>query len=173
MPELAEAQAELTPVYYDWSLQFEHEATRKGLAYWNERCGADQVPAFQDIRPRGMKDFIAHVSLIESHLGADGSSEYSVRLTGERVRERYGAVARRKLKDFLPADMERRWRHALGLVSAAQSPLRVHGRMSYADSVWLYQETLLAPLRDAASQLTMFMLVTAWWPTRSSGRDSA
>ena len=92
---------------------------------------------------------------------------------GDEPRGRLGWFARRKLKDFLPADMERRWRHALGLVSAAQSPLRVHGRMSYADSVWLYQETLLAPLRDAASQLTMFMLVTAWWPTTSSGRDSA
>jgi hypothetical protein len=38
--------------------------------------------------------------------------------------------------------------------------------MSYADSAWLYQETLLAPLRDASDQVSMFLLVTAWWPTK-------
>jgi len=167
MAELAEAQAELTPVFYDWSLAFEHEATRKGLAYWREQCGAQALPSFKDIRPRGMKDFIANVSLIESRIRGDGAFEYSVRLTGERVRERYGAVARRKLREFLPAEMERRWRHAIDLVRTAQSPLRVHGRMSYADSIWLYQETLLAPLRDASDQIAMFLLVTAWWPTKS------
>jgi len=167
MAELAEAQAELTPVFYDWSLGFEHEATRKGLAYWREQCGAQALPAFRDIRPRGMKDFIANVSLIESRTRGDGAFEYSVRLTGERVRERYGAVALRKLHEFLPAEMESRWRHAIDLVRTAQSPLRVHGRMSYADSIWLYQETLLAPLRDASDQIAMFLLVTAWWPTKS------
>jgi hypothetical protein len=166
MPDRAQEPAELTPVFYDWSLAFEHEATRKGLAYWNEQRGAQSVPAFKDIRPKGMKDFIANVSLIERGIRADGAAEYSVRLTGERVRERYGAVARRKLQEFLPAEMERRWRHALELVRTAQVPVRVHGRMSYADSAWLYQETLLAPLRDASDQVSMFLLVTAWWPTK-------
>jgi|SRR5690242_8712306 hypothetical protein len=167
MAHLAEAQAELTPVFYDWSLAFEHEATRKGLAYWCGQRGAQALPSFKDIRPRGMKEFIANVSLIDSRLRGDGAREYSVRLTGERVRERYGAVARRKLQEFLPAEMERRWRHALDLVRTAQSPLRVHGQMSYADSIWLYQETLLAPLRDASDHITMFLLVSAWWPTKS------
>lgn len=125
MPDRAQEPAELTPVFYDWSLAFEHEATRKGLAYWNEQRGAQSVPAFKDIRPKGMKDFIANVSLIERGIRADGAAEYSVRLTGERVRERYGAVARHKLQESLPAEMERRWRHALELVRTAQVPVRV------------------------------------------------
>jgi hypothetical protein len=164
MPEAANSRPDLPPVSYDWSLAFEHELTRKGLAYWNERRGAKALPSFKDIPPRGMKDFITNVSLIESRLREDGKVDYSIRLTGERVRERYGAVAHRKLQEFLPLEMERRWRHALELVTSAQAPLRVHGRMSYADSTWLYQETLLAPLSDDAGTVDMFLLVTAWWP---------
>src|SRR5690349_17592185 len=110
MPQVVEAPTELTPVYYDWSLAFEHETTRNGLAYWNERRGTQSIPLFKDLRPRGMKDFIANVSVIESRVRGDGSAEYSVRLTGERVRERYGTVAHRKLQEFLPPEMERRWR---------------------------------------------------------------
>jgi len=164
MPEAAESRPDLPPVSYDWSLAFENETTRKGLAYWNELRGANALPSVKDFSPRGMKDFISNVSLIESRVREDGKIDYSVRLTGERVRERYGAVAHRKLQEFLPLEMERRWREALELVRSAQAPLRVHGRMSYADSTWLYQETLLAPLNDGAGTVGMFLLVTAWWP---------
>jgi hypothetical protein len=164
MPEAAESRPNLPPVFYDWSLAFENETTRKGLAYWNELRGANGLPSVKHFSPRGMKDFISHVSLIESRPREEGKVDYFVRLTGERVRERYGAVAHRKLQEFLPLEMERRWREALDLVRSAQAPLRVHGRMSYADSTWLYQETLLAPLHDDAGTVSTFLLVTAWWP---------
>jgi hypothetical protein len=164
MPEAAASRPDLPPVSYDWALAFTHETTRKGLAYWTEQRGAKPMPSAKDLSPRGMKDFIPHVSLIESRVREDGKIDYSVRLTGERVRERYGAVAHRKLQEFLPLEMERRWREALELVRSARTPLRVHGRMSYADSTWLYQETLLAPLSDDTGAVSMFLLVTAWWP---------
>jgi len=164
MPEAAKSRPDLPPVSYDWSLAFENETTGKGLAYWKELRGGNGLPSVKDFSPRGMKDFISNVSLIERRVGEDGKVDYFVRLTGERVRERYGAVAHRKLQEFLPLEMERRWREALELVTSAQAPLRVHGRMSYADSTWLYQETLLAPLSDDAGLLNMFLLVTAWWP---------
>jgi hypothetical protein len=77
-------------------------------------------------------------------------------------------VAHRKLSEFLPHDMEQRWRDALDLVGKAQKPLRVHGRMSYEDHTWLYQETLLAPLRGADDGLQVFLSVTAWWPYHSA-----
>jgi hypothetical protein len=166
MPKVAEARVELPPVFHDWALAFEHETTREGLAYWNALRGERPMPAFSDLHPRGMKSFIANVSVIDCIPDDDGNVAYSVRLTGERVREHYGAVARRKLREFLPVAMERRWRQSLDRVRATEQPLRVHGRMSYADNIWLYQETLLAPLRGADSKASMFLLVTAWWPAK-------
>jgi len=168
MPEAVESLPDLPPVSYDWSLAFEHETTRTGLAYWNELRATEALPSVKDFSPRGMKDFISNVSLIEAHVREDGKIDYSVRLTGTRVRERYGAVVHRKLQEFLPLEMERRWREALDLVKSKQAPLRVHGRMSYGDKTWLYQETLLAPLGDDAGKVSTFLLVTAWWPFDSS-----
>jgi hypothetical protein len=173
MTEAAKSRPDLPPVSYDWSLAFEHETTRKGLAFWHELRGTNALPSFKDFSPRGIKDFISNVSLIESRAQEDGKVDYSVRLTGERVRERYGAVAHRKLQEFLPLEMERRWREALDLVRSAQAPLRVHGRMSYRDNTWLYQETLLAPLTDGTGTVSMFLLVTDWRPSdpdRDTGR---
>jgi hypothetical protein len=155
---------DLTPVFYDWSLGFEHSTTRQGLAYWHRCRGTRSMPAVGDLKLRGMKDFAANSALFDVLTLDDGTVDYSIRLTGERVRERYGAVAHRRLSEFLPQNMEERWRHALDLARTAQAPLRVHGRMSYEDRTWLYQETLLAPLRGAEDTLAVFLSVTAWWP---------
>ena len=163
-----QAEPDLTPVFYDWTLNFEHETPRAGFAYWN-LCRAKRVmPALGDLTPRGMKAFIANAALFNMQPLAAGAVDYVVRLTGERVRERYGAVARRKLSEFLPPHLEQRWRYALELVRVSQAPLRVHGRMSYDDQTWLYQETLLAPLSGADGQLRAFLTVTAWWTYRGA-----
>ncbi len=109
-----------------------------------------------------MKKFLAHVSLIDIERDNDGSVDYVVKLTGERVRELYGSVAHRSLSEFLPAEMEQRWRSALDLVRDERRPLRVHGRMSFGGHIWLYQETLLAPLGGDNEETDGFLLVTAW-----------
>jgi hypothetical protein len=159
-----QSKLDLTPVFYDWSLDFEHSTTRQGLAYWHACRGARSMPAVQDLKLRGMKDFAANSALFDVLTLDDGTVDYSIRLTGERVRERYGAVAHRKLSEFLPQNMEQRWRHALDLSRMSRTPLRVHGRMSYKDNTWLYQESLLAPLRGAEDAPAVFLSVTAWWP---------
>ena len=122
------------------------------------------MPAFADLKVRGMKEFVANSGLIDVLPLQAGTFDYSVRLTGEKIRERYGAIAHRKLSEFLPPNMERRWRRALDLVRVEKAPLRVHGRMSYENRTWLYQETLLAPLSRADGMIGVFLLVTAWWP---------
>ncbi|HEY1710875.1 MAG TPA: PAS domain-containing protein [Rhizomicrobium sp.] len=155
-----------TPVHYDWSLSFDHTMLRKALAYWIERSGTRPMPLKTDMSVRGTKEFIANVSLMDINLTADGSVDYSVKLIGERVRQYYGPIAHRKLSEFLPADLEQRWRAALDRVRTTKQPLRVHGRMSYANHTWLYQETLLAPLSDDAGETAMFLMVTAWSPYR-------
>jgi hypothetical protein len=157
-----------TPVFYDWALDFENPITRQALTYWNRSRGAGTMPAFEDLSLRGMKDFIANTSLIDLAPLADGEVEYSIRLTGERVRELYGPVAHRKLSEFLPPVLERRWREGLDQVRTAMTPLRVHGPMSYDEHTWLYQETLLAPLRGADGSVRVFLTVTAWWPNRTT-----
>lgn len=163
MYKRAELLTPLTPVYHDWTLGFEEQMPREALAYWNACRGTRSMPGINDVNVRGMKNFIANVSLVDILPSSEGHVDYSVRLTGERVRELYGPIAHRKLSEFLPADMEQRWRQALDVVRTARQPLRVHGRMSYADHTWLYQETLLAPLgRDDDDVAGMFLMVTAW-----------
>jgi hypothetical protein len=164
MSARAELLTPLTPVHHDWALSFEQATPGEALAYWNECRGTRSMPLKTDISVRGMKRFIANVSLVDVHSNNDGTVDYYVRLTGERVRELYGPIAHRKLSEFLPADMEQRWRTALDLVRAARRPLRVHGRMSYADHTWLYQETLLAPLSSNGEETDMFLMATAWRP---------
>lgn len=164
MSAQAEPALDLTPVFYDWSLDFQHATTRQALAYWQACRGEHAMPALAALKLRGMKDFVANAALINVHILDDGTSDYSVRLIGERVREQYGAVTGRKLSQFLPRNMEQRWRHALDLAREALMPMRVHGRMSYNDHTWLYQETLLAPMRIGDEALRLFLLVTAWWP---------
>ncbi len=158
--------APLTPVHHDWSLAFEQTILRDALAYWNECRGARAMPRMNEIAARGMKTFLTHVSLIDIEPNSDGTVDYVVKLTGERVRELYGAVAHRSLSEFLPAEMEQRWRAALDLVRDERRPLRVHGRMSYGGYLWLYQETLLAPLSGDNDATQGFLLVTAWTPRR-------
>jgi hypothetical protein len=164
MSARAEPTTSLTPVYHDWSLTFEQATPREALSYWNECRGTRSMPRKADISVRGMKRFIANVSLVDVQANDDGTLDYFVRLTGERVRELYGAIAHHKLSEFLPPDMEQRWRTALDLVRTAGRPLRVHGRMSYADHVWLYQETLLAPLSSGGDETDTFLMATAWKP---------
>jgi hypothetical protein len=158
--------APLTPVHHDWSLAFEQDIPRDALAYWNDSRGERAMPRMAEISARGMKKFLTHVSLIDIETNDDGSVDYVVKLTGERVRELYGPVARRRLSEFLPAEMEQRWRAALDVVRNERRPLRVHGRMSYGGHIWLYQETLLAPLCGSDEETEGFLLVTAWTPHR-------
>jgi hypothetical protein len=164
MGEPAEQIKPLPPIHHDWALGFEHAMTREALAYWNDCSGARAMPLVTDISARGMKSFLANVSLIEVHVIDAGKVDYSVRLTGERVREQYGPVAHRKLSEFLPPDMEERWRGALDPVRTERRPLRVHGRMSYANHTWLYQETLVAPLSHDSGEVGTFLMVTTWTP---------
>lgn len=164
MPEHSELLTPLTPVYHDWSLGFEQAMPREALAHWNERRGDRPMPCASEITARGMKNFLANVSLVEVHSSVDGAIDYYVRLTGERVRELYGPIAHRKLSEFLSPELEPRWRHALDLVRTERRPLRVHGRMSYQGNTWLYQETLVAPLGNDSDEAGMFLLVTAWTP---------
>lgn len=161
--------APLTPVFHDWSLAFEQAIPRDAIAYWNECRGARAMPRMGDIAARGMKTFLTHVSLLDVETDEDGAVDYVVKLTGERVRELYGPVAHRRLSEFLPAEMEERWRAALDLVRAERRALRVHGRMSYGGHIWLYQETLLAPLSGEGDEVQGFLLVTAWTPSRVNG----
>lgn len=161
---------DLTPVFYDWGLNLENPITQQALAYWNECRGERSMPAFEDLKLRGMKTFVANSSIIDMISSNDGEVDYSIRLTGERVRERYGAVAHSRLSEFLPPYLEQRWRDALELVSVAKAPLRVHGRMTFKEYTWLYQETLLAPLSQSEDSLRLFLAVTAWWPAGDGDR---
>jgi len=160
----------MTPVFYDWQLDLEHPITRQALAYWNECRGERSMPAFEDLKLRGMKAFVANTSLIDMVTLDNGTVDYSIRLTGERVREKYGAVAHSKLSEFLPPHLEQRWRDALEMVRVVKTPLRVHGRMTYDDHTRLYQETLLAPLNECDDTLRLFLTVTAWWSIDADGR---
>jgi hypothetical protein len=165
----SERHSKLTPVFYDWELNLEHAITQQALAYWKECRGERSMPAFEDLKLSGMKAFVANSSLIDMVSSGDGALDYSIKLTGEKVRERYGAVARSKLSEFLPPHLEQRWRDALELVRTAKAPLRVHGRMTYEDHTWLYQETLLAPLRESEDAVRLFLTVTAWWSVHDDG----
>jgi hypothetical protein len=94
--------------------------TALACTYWQSRRKNERLPARTDLVPSEMRKFIARVGLIEFHDRGRGV-EYSIRLAGSKWEAIFGLMRGRTLREFLPADIEARWRDAFEPVRIRQN----------------------------------------------------
>jgi hypothetical protein len=153
----------LPGIEIDKTLSFRHPLNVEALGYWRSLLKGRAMPARADLDPRAMRGFLADMGLMETRKKADGTSDYFVRLAGTRTEQIYGPVTGKLISEFLPPEIEARWRGALDAAVAAGGPVRTIGRMAFQKRTWLEVECLVAPLGDDGQTISMLMIVVATW----------
>lgn len=153
---------DLPPVLVDRSLSLTRAATIKGRDYWLGLRHGRAMPSRSDIVPRDMRDFLAHVGLIERVSLPDGAEDYAVRLAGGRIEDVYGPLSGRPIGATLPSETAARWRLVLNEVSRSRAPLAVSGRMAYANLRHLKYELFIAPLGEGDTATMLFGALDVW-----------
>ncbi|MGD0141776.1 MAG: PAS domain-containing protein [Rhizomicrobium sp.] len=151
----------LPPIAIDDSLSFSYPATRQALAYWKSLLDGRPMPSRADLEPRAMLGFMAHVCLIELRQAPDGTRDYFVRLAGTAVEQLFGSLTGQSISEFLPAEIEARWRRLLDMAVDAAQPIRALGRVAFQRKLWLECETLIAPLGADGKTISMLFVAMA------------
>jgi len=160
-PEFVEPQ-----IHVDWTLNFSRRENRKAHIYWNSLRGERKMPTRSELRPRGMREFLTHVNLVDIWPAyAGGSIDYQVSLRGSHGSEVFGQLAHRRLDVSLSAVTARRLRECLNHVRDSRGPVRISARVTGGDKFWLDSECLLAPLGNERGHLTTIMWVFVSWTT--------
>lgn len=140
---------------------FRHPLLRDAYAYWRLRCGDRDMPSRADLSPGEMRAFLSHVGLVEVREGTNGI-EYSIRLSSTKWESVYGSMKGRILADFLPPEVEERWRMAFDSVRESAKPMRVCAPVLLTRKRWLTCELLVAPLsEDSVVVSTLFVVFTS------------
>jgi hypothetical protein len=154
---------DMPPMVIDGSLTLVRPATIKARTYWDNIRGERSMPTRQDISPRDMREFLAHVALFEIHELADGTIDYRIRLAGSVVEEVFGPIGGKSIRETLPPDIAQRWRTFLDTVRKSAEPLRVTSRVAFQNKSWLASELFLAPLGQHG-EVTMLFGAADMWP---------
>ncbi len=155
------AEAPAQPLEFDWTVQLHQPVTILAYEYWRSRCAGRAMPSRADLDPVAMRKFTAHVGLIEIRQ-ADGSDiVYFIRRAGTKWEEVYGAITGRLLHEFLPPEIETRWRVVFDAVREAKAPLRVSTGINFQGKTWLETEMFVAPLGENGQVTMLFMTFVA------------
>lgn len=147
----------------DHEVALTREMPIKAYDYWRARRGTRIMPSRKDINPRDMREFVAHAGLIEVRPKAEGT-DYVVRLVGTRAEEIFGQITGKAFSEFLPPEIEARWRRVCDEVRKTHGPVSVSGRLAFQGRTWLQTETFVGPLAEEGQEITMFLLGFASWP---------
>ena len=148
------------PLQLDWNLEFTQTPTILARDYWRSRRRAYGMPARADIAPAAMRKFVAHAGLSEIRPGTR-QVDYFIRLAGTRWEDVFGPMTGRFLEDFLPPEIEMRWRTVFDAVRKAATPVGIATGIEFQGKSWLTCEMFVAPLGDAAHNVTMLFLCFA------------
>ncbi|HTQ13920.1 MAG TPA: PAS domain-containing protein [Rhizomicrobium sp.] len=149
-------------IEFDRSVSLTRDATRKAYGYWKSVTGDRPWPSRKDISPRGMKDFVKHIGLIEVRPGRL-SPTYAVRIAGGIVENVFGSIGGKTLSEFLPASIEARWRIIFDTMLEARAPIRISTRVSFGGRDYLATEALIAPLGEPDG-ISMILAAVDIWP---------
>jgi hypothetical protein len=161
----------LPALHIDSEVVLTQPLTIKTYDYWRACRGGRLMPTRADITPKGMKDFMTNVGLIEARPTALGV-DYVVRLAGSRCEEVFGPISGKSLSDFLPPEIEVRWRRVCEEVRRTRGPLSVTGRIAFPGKDWLQSETFVGPLGAEGQEITMLLLGFVAWPALSGIRGT-
>ncbi|HEY2071823.1 MAG TPA: PAS domain-containing protein [Rhizomicrobium sp.] len=164
MPVITEMLARTSgpPVEFDRSVSLTREMTAKAYEYWKAARGTRAMPARKDITPQTMRDFVQHVGLVEVRKMADGRATYFIRLAGSRIEHTFGAITGKTLSEFLPAQLEARWRLVFDAAREMKAPVRIASRLAFEGKSYLAAEVLLAPLGESDDVSMLFAGVDIW-----------
>lgn len=161
----------LPPMRIDHEVALTQVMTTKAYDYWRARRGSRIMPARKDINPRDMREFVASAGLIEARPTADGY-EYQVRLAGTRIEEIMGPITGKLFSEFLPLEIEARWRRVCEEVRRSRGPVSITGRMAFQARHWLKTEAFVGPLGEDGQEITMFLLGAATWTDLPEGKST-
>ena len=150
------------PIEIDPTVTLTRPMTIRAYEYWQSARVARAMPARKDISPQAMRAFVSHVALVELRAGSGGKLDYVMRLAGARIEDVFGSITGRALQEFMPAQIESRWRWTMDKAVAAAAPLRVSSRVAFGDKTWLQAEVLLAPLGNAGTVSMLFGAIEIW-----------
>lgn len=120
------------------------------------------MPTRGEIIPRDMREFLAHVGLIERAALPDGGEDYSVRLAGGRIEEVFGTLSGQPIGATLPPETALRWRLVFNEVSRSLAPLAVSGRVAHANLRHLKYELFVGPLGEGGVVTMLFGTMDIW-----------
>jgi hypothetical protein len=138
----------------DDTLTFESPILKAGFEAWS-RTGA--IPARSQFTPRSSKGFLGNLIIFERVEGT-----FLIRLMGTRISAVLGEMQGMRIEHAVPVEVAARWRPVLSEVLVTRIPTRVVKTVAFNDLHYLEAELLLAPLLDAAGQLTMVFAVAAF-----------
>jgi len=151
----------VSPMQFDWELDFEKEPNALACAYWTSCCAGRPMPRRADLDPVAMRRFSGHIGLVEVRPTAEGV-DYFIRRAGSRWEDVYGPMTGRYLHEFLPPHLIPSWREVFGTVRAARRPLGVKTRVDFQCKRWLSIEILVAPLGEGGEVTMLFVSFVAW-----------
>jgi hypothetical protein len=108
-----------------------------------------------------MRGFTEHVGLVEVRRDTGAEIDYFIRRAGTRWEAVFGAMTGRLIQEFLPPEIETRWRQAFDAVCEAKAPLRLTTDILFQNKSWLEAELFIGPLGEA--EVTMLLLAFASW----------
>ncbi len=153
----------LPALHIDREVSLTRPATIKAYDYWRARRGDRIMPARKDIRPGDMRQFLAHVALIEIRK-TDTDYQFVVRLAGTQVEEFFGPVTGKAFSEFLSPPLLDRWNVVYAEALRTRGPLKVSGQVFYKGRRWLEMETFIGPLSGDDGEISQFFLGFVTWP---------
>jgi hypothetical protein len=154
----------IAPFEVDWELAFPRPICRAALRYWFSVAGERAMPRRTELRPEQMRQFLAHVNLVDVHRET-GGPDYEVRLQGLHGQGVFGSLTRRRLGEYLEPVTEERLRRAFGLVVENGRPMRASGQVTAGGKSWLRFEALVAPLGHSGAPVDgLFWVLDSWRP---------
>ena len=150
------------PIEIDHKVALKREMNVKAFEYWKRVKGDRLMPSRKDISPQGMREFVRHIGLVEIRPGAHGEQTYFIRLAGAKIESVYGSITGKYLNEFLPPQIEARWRTLFSTPQGTKAPVRFAGRVAFGGRDYLANELLVAPLGEGDEVSMIFVSVDIW-----------
>jgi hypothetical protein len=157
----ANSSARTRRMAFDRDLQAKQPAIIRARDYWQSCRGERPMPNRVDLDPVAMRGFTEHVGLVEIRRDTGAEVDYFIRRAGTRWEALFGPMTGRLIQEFLPPEVETRWRQVFDAVCDAKAPLRVTTDILFQNKSWLEAEMFVGPLGDNEVAM-LFLAFTSW-----------
>ena len=146
---------------FDWQLSFSREPTQLASDYWRSCLNGRAMPTRADLNPSAMRKFTPHIGLVDIRRDTV-QPQYFVRRAGGQWEDVFGPITGRFVHDFLPPEIEVRWRKVFDAVCEKKAPLRMTTGIELQGKQWLTMEMLVAPLGESGEPNMLLVAFDAW-----------